>query len=68
MLEKQRQPRPHPLNGDFAWAPRAAPPRRLTTAQRDAFDALGFIKVEQAFTPAEIAAVTAAIDPLEAKG
>ena len=65
---KQRQPRPHPLNGDFAWAPRTAPLRRLTPDQRDAFDAQGFIKVERAFTPAEIAAVTAAIDPLEAIG
>jgi phytanoyl-CoA hydroxylase len=63
-----RQPRPHPLNGDFAWAARTAPLRRLTAEQRDAFDALGFIKVEGAFTPAEVAAVTEAIDPLEAKG
>ena len=62
-----KEPRPHPLNGDFKWIDRTGPLRRLTPAQRDAFNALGFIKVEAAFTPAEIAAVTAAIDPLEAK-
>ena len=63
-----KQPRPHPLNGDFAWAPPATPLRRLTQAQREAFNALGFIKVENAFSTDEIAAVTAAIDPLEAQG
>ena len=63
-----KQPRPHPLNGDFAWVPPATPLRRLSQDQRDQFNALGFIKVEGAFTPAEIAAVTEAIDPLEAKG
>jgi phytanoyl-CoA hydroxylase len=68
MHEKRREPRPHPLNGDFAWVSRTVPLRRLTAEQRDAFDALGFIKLEAGFTAAEIAAVTAAIDPLEAKG
>jgi hypothetical protein len=67
MLDEQRQVRPHPLNGEFAWVRCTAPLRRLSAAQRDQFDTLGFIKVEQAFTPGEIAAVTAAIDPLEAK-
>ena len=62
-----KQPRPHPLNGDFQWRACTAPPRRLTEAQRDQFNALGFVKLEGAFTPAEIAAVTQAIDPLEAK-
>jgi phytanoyl-CoA hydroxylase len=68
MLTKERQPRPHPLNGDFRWVDRIVPLRRLTAEQRDAFNAHGFIKVEGAFTPGEIAAVTAAIDPLEAIG
>jgi phytanoyl-CoA hydroxylase len=63
---KQRQPRPHPLNGDFRWVDRDAPLRRLTPIQRDAFNAQGFVKIEGAFTAEEIAAVTAAIDPLEA--
>jgi phytanoyl-CoA hydroxylase len=67
MLERQRQPRPHPLNGEFAWVSRTGPLRRLTPAQRDQFNAQGFVKVEGAFTPAEIAAVTQAIDPLEAR-
>src|ERR1022692_1551378 len=44
MLEKQREVRPPPLNGDFAWVPCTAPLRRLTPDQREAFNALGFIK------------------------
>jgi ectoine hydroxylase-related dioxygenase (phytanoyl-CoA dioxygenase family) len=38
----------------------------VTEAERAAFDRLGFVKFEKAFTAAEIAAVTAAIDPFEA--
>jgi ectoine hydroxylase-related dioxygenase (phytanoyl-CoA dioxygenase family) len=60
-------PRPHPLSQDFVWRPRApASPRRLTGQEIAAFDADGFIKLAGVFTPEEIAAVTAAIDPLEA--
>ena len=58
----------HPLNAGFRWEDRAGPLARLSQAQRDAFNRDGFIKVEGAFTPQEIAAVTAAIDPLEAAG
>jgi ectoine hydroxylase-related dioxygenase (phytanoyl-CoA dioxygenase family) len=56
----------HPLNRDFHWhdRPRAGL-RRLTRPQVEAFDRDGFFVFEGAFTPAEIAAVTAAIDPLE---
>jgi phytanoyl-CoA hydroxylase len=60
-----RTPRPHPLSADFHWEDRGGPFRRVTEAQREAFDRLGFAKFETVFTPAEIAAVTAAIDPLE---
>jgi ectoine hydroxylase-related dioxygenase (phytanoyl-CoA dioxygenase family) len=60
------EPRPHPLSRDFRWEARDVPLRRLTPAQREAFNAQGFIKVEGAFSAAEVAAVTAAIDPLEA--
>jgi hypothetical protein len=62
-----KQPRPHPLNGDFVWSSCTAPLRRLTEAQRDQFNTLGFIKVEGVYSADEIAAITAAIDPLEAK-
>ena len=59
--------RRHPLSHDFAWRERRPPrPRRLTIDQLRAFDAQGFIKLEGVFSAVEIAAVTAAIDPLEA--
>ncbi len=61
-------PRPHPLSHGFRWRDRAAPLRTLRPAQRDAFNTEGFIKLEGAFSPDEVAAVTAAIDPLEAWG
>ncbi|WP_293905460.1 phytanoyl-CoA dioxygenase family protein [Phenylobacterium sp.] len=59
-------PRPHPLNIGFAWqdAPRTDL-RTLGLEQVDAFNAHGFFVYRAAFTPDEIAAVTAAIDPLE---
>ena len=62
------EPRPHPLSRDFQWTDREVPLRELTEAQRDAFNAQGFIKMEGAFSADEVAAVTAAIDPLEAVG
>lgn len=60
-------PRRHPLNRDFQWqdAPRDGR-RRLTPDQIDRFNTDGFFVLEGAFTPAEIAAVRAEIDPLEA--
>lgn len=59
-------PRLHPLNTDFSWrdAEREGL-RRLTPAQIDQFNEQGFFVYRGAFTPEEIAAVTAAIDPLE---
>ena len=63
-----RTPRPHALNEGFVWRdPDLAAPRRLSPEQRAQFSELGFLKVEQVFAPAEIAAVTAAIDPFEAE-
>jgi len=60
-------PRLNPLSRDFVWQDRPlAAPRRLTPAQKAAFDELGYIKLEGVFDAREIAAVTAAIDPLEA--
>jgi phytanoyl-CoA hydroxylase len=66
-MQTTAEVRPHPLSRDFVWQERAvAQPRRLTAEQLRAFDAQGFIKLERVFTPAEIEAVTRAIDPLEA--
>jgi len=57
-----------PLSRDFVWRERRpARPRRLTAEQLAAFDARGFVKLERVFSADEIAAVTRAIDPLEAK-
>jgi ectoine hydroxylase-related dioxygenase (phytanoyl-CoA dioxygenase family) len=42
--------------------------RRVTEEQRERFNRLGFVKLEGAFTADEVAAVTVAIDPLEADG
>jgi phytanoyl-CoA hydroxylase len=61
-------PRLHPLSHDFAWQDRQPSElRRLTPDQKAAFEEHGFVRLEGVFTPAEIAAVTAAIDPLEAE-
>ena len=57
----------HDRNTGFAWRNAAAnDARRLTQAQIDSFNQHGFCLVQNAFTPDEIAAVTAAIDPIEA--
>ncbi|HEY3798288.1 MAG TPA: phytanoyl-CoA dioxygenase family protein [Caulobacteraceae bacterium] len=59
-------PRLHPLNRDFVWQnTRRDGLRRLTAAEVSQFDADGFFVHRGAFSPAEIAAVIAAIDPLE---
>jgi ectoine hydroxylase-related dioxygenase (phytanoyl-CoA dioxygenase family) len=58
----------HPLSRDFVWRDRVPDHlRRLTPTQLKAFNERGFIKLESVFDAAEIAAVTAAIDPLEAE-
>ncbi|MGH8239944.1 MAG: phytanoyl-CoA dioxygenase family protein [Steroidobacteraceae bacterium] len=56
----------HPRNRDFLWrAARADGLRRLTRQQKSQFDEQGFILLERMFTRSELAAVEAAIDPLE---
>lgn len=56
----------HPLNRDFVWRDRDQTPlHRLSDAQAAQFSRDGFFKLEGAFTAEEIAAVTAAIDPIE---
>jgi ectoine hydroxylase-related dioxygenase (phytanoyl-CoA dioxygenase family) len=59
-------PRLHPLNRDFLWQDaRSEGLRRLGADEVRQFNEHGFFLHRAAFTPAEIAAVTAAIDPLE---
>jgi ectoine hydroxylase-related dioxygenase (phytanoyl-CoA dioxygenase family) len=67
-MKTSRTPRPHQLSTDFTWAdaPSGRPLRRLTRDQVARFDRDGFIRVKQAFTAEELAAVVAAIDPIEA--
>lgn len=60
-------PRRHPLNRGFVWQDAAPDGRtRLEQADIDRFNAEGFFVLRGAFTAAEIAAVRAEIDPLEA--
>ena len=56
----------HPRNTDFQWRDRPSEGlRRLTPEQKEQFDHDGYTVVRDAFTVEEIAAVEAAIDPLE---
>jgi len=57
----------HPRNTDFRWLQPDPPLRRLTEAEARAYGDNGFVLVRNAFTPQEVAAVIAAIDPLEAQ-
>ncbi len=64
-----REIKPHKLNTDFAWSmPARERLRALTPAQYAQFDTDGFCRLENVFAPDEIAAVIAAIDPLEQAG
>jgi phytanoyl-CoA hydroxylase len=61
--------KPHPLSRDFVWSmPAPHDLRYLSAEQYRAFDRNGFVKLEAVFTPAEVASVVAAIDPIEEKG
>ncbi|MGB0112230.1 MAG: phytanoyl-CoA dioxygenase family protein [Ilumatobacteraceae bacterium] len=55
-------PQRHPLNTGFNWPTRPGPFETLTDEQVAAFDRDGFIVIDDAFTPGEIAAVTDEID------
>ena len=57
----------HAKNTAFHWQQPGQPYRRVTDTQADQYRREGFFAVRQAFSPAELAAVTAAIDPLEAE-
>ena len=54
-----------PRNRDFIWRPTEPPYRILTGDQARQFDTLGYVLIENAFAPGEIAAVVSAIDPYE---
>ncbi len=67
-LAPEALPRLHPLSRDFVWTERRPKAlRRLTADQKAAFETQGFVTLGGVFAPDEIAAVTAAIDPLEAE-
>lgn len=57
----------HELNHDFSWASHEGPFQVLSEEQAEAFDRDGFFVFKNAFSPEEIADLTAAIDPLEAE-
>jgi ectoine hydroxylase-related dioxygenase (phytanoyl-CoA dioxygenase family) len=56
----------HPWNVDFDWRVPAGPPRLLTQAQVDQFDALGYVVLEGALDRDRVGAVAAALDTYEA--
>jgi ectoine hydroxylase-related dioxygenase (phytanoyl-CoA dioxygenase family) len=61
-------PRPHPLSHGFQWRTRAPERRRrLTREELSEFESTGFVVMRRVFAPHEVAAVTEAIDPLEAR-
>jgi hypothetical protein len=59
--------RTHPRNRHFEWVTSAPPYRLLDDAQARSWNDDGFFLLRDAFTPAEIAAVLAEIDPIEAR-
>jgi ectoine hydroxylase-related dioxygenase (phytanoyl-CoA dioxygenase family) len=58
---------PHPWSRDFAWAPRTGPLVRVSRAQAEQYDALGYVAIEGALAPEVVAELVAHLDPLEAK-
>lgn len=54
-------------NRDFCWRAASGPYQLLTTEQARQYEELGYVRVEGAFSDAEVREVTAAIDPLEAR-
>lgn len=54
-----------PRNRDFQWRACAGPYQRLSPAHARQYDEEGFVLIENAFTSEEVAAVIAAIDPIE---
>ncbi|MEM8768112.1 MAG: phytanoyl-CoA dioxygenase family protein, partial [Pseudomonadota bacterium] len=57
----------HPMNQSFDWQPPPGPFELLSDAQVRSYTEFGGFILEDAFSAEEIAAVTAAIDPMEAE-
>ena len=55
----------HPWNTGFEWTNHAGPFRRVTEAQARAYDEDGYFVLEHAVDPADIAALTEAIEPFD---
>jgi ectoine hydroxylase-related dioxygenase (phytanoyl-CoA dioxygenase family) len=61
------EPKSHPLNRGFAWAPLRGPFRCISEEQARSYDELGFFVLRGALDPATVAEAIAEIDPLEAQ-
>jgi phytanoyl-CoA hydroxylase len=57
----------HPLNRGFTWTPVRGPFRRITAAQAQSFNELGFFVLEDAIDRATVERVRDELDPYEAK-
>jgi ectoine hydroxylase-related dioxygenase (phytanoyl-CoA dioxygenase family) len=57
----------HPLNDGFTWVDHAGPFRAVTDTQAQAYDRDGFFLFEDALTSAQVEAMQAEIDPVEAE-
>jgi phytanoyl-CoA hydroxylase len=60
-------PTEHELNVGFEWRDHSGPFRIISAQQARQYDELGYFLFEDALTPAEVDAVTTAIDPVEAE-
>ena len=60
-------PRPHPRNRGFEWSVRQGPFRIINEEQARSWNERGYFLLREAFTPAEVSAVLADIDPIEAR-
>jgi phytanoyl-CoA hydroxylase len=65
--QERAMPEKHPLNVGFKWQSMAASPTCISSEQARQFNEQGWFLLPGRFTRAEIDAVEAAIDPLEAK-
>ncbi len=57
----------HPWNTEFSWTDHAGPFRRVTAEQARQYDELGYFVLEDAVDAPTIAALTDAIEPLDAE-
>jgi ectoine hydroxylase-related dioxygenase (phytanoyl-CoA dioxygenase family) len=57
----------HPLNREFRWIERPGALRRISPAQKRAYDEVGFFLLDEAFDADTVRRVIDAIDPFEAR-